>query len=166
LDESLSLIVCFCGYFLYSDELTLLCSEVNASLLQRLRDNDSTLTNLKVTTPPKLEHNIPASCICCAFLCSRIVSSFKIVAQITKAIFKPALAEEFFSAMTVHEHLERLDLDCVGLGMDLGSKLCRDVLPRMPKLKILDLKVCSTCHSVILWFWYFHPQTCSLSRSF
>jgi hypothetical protein len=61
--------------------------------------------------------------------------------QITKAIFKPCVAEEFFSALAAHQHLERLDLDCVSLGMEMGSKFCRDVLPRMPKLKILDMKV-------------------------
>jgi hypothetical protein len=63
------------------------------------------------------------------------------IGQITKSIFKPAVAEEFFSALTEHQHLERLDLDCVGLGMHLGTKFCRDVLRRLPKLKILDLKV-------------------------
>ena len=63
------------------------------------------------------------------------------IGQITKTIFKPAAAEEFFSALAEHQHLERLDLDCVGLGMDLGTKFCRDVLRRLPKLKILDLKV-------------------------
>jgi hypothetical protein len=37
---------------MHASNLTSLCSEVNAALLQRLRDNDSTLTNLKVASPP------------------------------------------------------------------------------------------------------------------
>lgn len=70
------------------------------------------------------------------------------IRQITKPIVKPAVAEEFFSALTEHQHLERLDLDCVCLGMELGTKFCRDVLRRLPKLKILDLKVVGIvlCH--------------------
>ena len=48
---------------------------------------------------------------------------------------------EFFDALKMHQHLERLDLDCVGLGMEMGSRFCTEVLPHMPKLKILDLKV-------------------------
>jgi hypothetical protein len=61
--------------------------------------------------------------------------------QITKAIFKHSQAMEFFDALKMHQHLERLDLDCVGLGMEMGSRFCTEVLPHMPKLKILDLKV-------------------------
>jgi hypothetical protein len=80
--------------------------------------------------------------------------------QITKPIFKPSLAAEFFAALRVHQHLERLDLDCVSLGMELGAKLVREVLPLpcMPKLKILDLKVGSSCSNFCSAF-FFAPST-------
>jgi hypothetical protein len=121
--------------YLHSINVTLFCSEVNAALLQRLRDNDSTLTNLKVAHFYQNRTRI---------FCAFSVSTHLIVphaAQITKVIFKPALVEQFFSALAVHQHLERLDLDCVSLGIPMAQKFCRNVLPHMPKLKILDLKV-------------------------
>ncbi len=110
---------------------------MNAALLQRLRSNDSSLTNLKVT-------------VFYTFVTCYLSHALRLTRwQITKAIFKPAVALDFFSALTAHQHLERLDLDCVGLGMELGAQFCREVLPRMPKLKILDLKVAATLSTFI-----------------
>jgi hypothetical protein len=127
---------------LCSIDLICVHSEVNAALLQRLRDNDSTLTNLKVIDyPPRIFiADTTFLYVLCALFYTRN-AHHPYTGQITKVIYKLSLAEEFFSALAEHQHLERLDLDCVGLGMDLGTKFCRDVLRRMPKLKILDLKV-------------------------